>query len=218
MMKPVLWRKTKQMEFYKDKEKLQKLAHLVEEKSKVVNITAIRDFDSIWQKHILDSLYIVGSTSWNELTKDPKNIDILDFGTGGGFPGLPLAIEYPHIKFTLIDGTRKKIDAVAEFSRTLNLQNVQVAWGRGEELIKEPKYRGKFDAVVSRAVAYLPDLILMTKDFIRPNGILIFYKTFNEQEINAGRQAAGELGLKIQEIFKYKLENDEQERCILFVG
>lgn len=206
------------MEFYKDKEKLQKLAHLVEGKSKVVNITAIRDFDSIWQKHILDSLYIVGSTSWNELTKDPKNIDILDFGTGGGFPGLPLAIEYPHIKFTLIDGTRKKIDAVAEFSRALNLQNVQVAWGRGEELIKEPKYRGKFDAVVSRAVAYLPDLILITKDFLKSNGILIFYKIFNENEIKDGEQKAKQLGFKIKEVYKYKLEGDPLERCCIFIA
>jgi 16S rRNA (guanine527-N7)-methyltransferase len=202
----------------KNLEKLQKLAHLVEAKSKVVNITAIRDFDAIWQKHILDSLYIVDSNTWVELTKDQKNLDVLDFGTGGGFPGLPMAIEHPHIKFMLIDGTRKKIDAVAEFSRALDLQNIQVAWGRGEELIKEPKFRGKFDAVVSRAVAYLPTLIEMTKDFLKPNGTLIFYKTFNEQEINDGTQIASQYGLKIQEIFKYKLENDELERCIIFIG
>lgn len=206
------------MEFYKNKEKLQKLAHLVERKAKVVNITAIKDFDLIWQKHILDSLYIGDSTCWVELTKGPKKVDILDFGTGGGFPGLPLAIEYPHINFTLIDGTRKKIDAVTEFSRTLDLKNVQVSWGRGEDLVKDAKYRRKFDLVLSRAVAYLPQLIEITKDFIKPNGILAFYKTFNEQEINEGRQAATQFGLEIKEIFKYKLENDELERCVIFLS
>ena len=200
-----------------NQEKLEKLARLVEAKTKVVNISGIKDFDAIWQKHILDSLQIENTKTWGEIIKAPKNLQILDLGTGGGFPGLPLAINYPHIKFSLIDGTGKKIDAVNEFIRTLGINNAQGLWVRSEDLAQNKLYKNNFDVVISRAVAYLPILIEMTKDLVAPDGILVFYKTFNEQEIKEGAEKASILGFKIEEIYKYKLENDELQRCLVFL-
>lgn len=211
-------KKESRMVLFKDKNKLEKLARLVEAKSKVVNITAIKDFDSIWKKHILDSLEIANSEAWEGVLTAGEKVAVADLGTGGGFPGLPLAINYPQINFTLIDGTRKKIDVVDEFARSLDLKNVKAVWGRSEDLIKTPQYKGKFDFVVSRAVAYLPDLIELSLGLLKTRGIMAFYKTFNEQEVKEGELKVKELGLKLREIYKYKLESDETERCIVFIG
>jgi 16S rRNA (guanine527-N7)-methyltransferase len=180
---------------------LDQLARLVEEKSKVINITAIRDYEKIWEKHILDSLMC----SKIELVEEKlAKAKVLDLGTGGGFPGLPLAITHTQSSFVLLDSTRKKLDVVREFVFRLKLQNVDLKWGRSTELIKE--LGGSFDIIVARGVAFLPELISLCQPFMKKDGMLVLYKQIDNAEIEAGDIEAKNLGLKLKEKYEYAID------------
>lgn len=132
-----------------------------------INVISRKDIDFLYEHHVLHSLAIAKAINFRPGTK------VLDFGTGGGFPGIPLAIMFPEVKFRLIDGTGKKILVVKEVAKAIGLENVDAEQLRGEN------DKGKFDFVVSRAVMQLPDLIkLVTKNVGKtqrnsmPNGLL----------------------------------------------
>lgn len=183
-------------------ETLDKLARLVETKSRVVNISGIKDYDSIWEKHILDAL---------EITKIPKISDLLtllnhkaiDLGTGAGFPGLVLAIVYPEIQFTLVDSTRKKIEVVESFIENLKLKNVNCIWARGELLSKDNSYIEKYSLVTVRAVGYASDVLPMCIPFIKDDGYIALYKSFSEKEHEDGIKVASRLGFSLHEEHRY---------------
>lgn len=121
-------------------EKFLALGDLYRELNKSVNVVSRKDMDHLYLHHVLHSLAICKT----ELLR--ANDTILDLGTGGGFPGIPLAIMHPHCHFTLIDGTLKKINVVRQVAKTLDLQNLDAFHVRAEEL------SGSFDYIVSRAV------------------------------------------------------------------
>ena len=132
-----------------------------------INVISRKDIDNLYEHHVLHSLSIAKATRFKAGTK------ILDFGTGGGFPGIPLAIMFPECQFKLIDGTGKKIKVATEVANATGLDNCQPVQLRGEE------EKGKFDFVVSRAVMPLPDLVkIVTKNIVKrgnnvlPNGII----------------------------------------------
>ncbi len=132
-----------------------------------INLISRKDIDNLYEHHVLHSMAIAKAVNWRPNTK------VLDFGCGGGFPGIPLAILFPEVKFTLIDGTGKKVRVAQEVATSLGLNNVTTQHIRGEEL------KTKFDFIVSRAVMPLPDLIrIVQKNIIRkgnnalPNGII----------------------------------------------
>lgn len=177
------------------------LAKLTEEYSKVINITAIRDYENIWVKHIIDSLMPFRFVP--QLFK--RSASILDLGTGGGFPGLPLAIAFSDCNFTLVDSTRKKLDVVDKLISELKIENAKTFWGRAEMMNSTYKY----DIVVARSVAYLPKLLEISMRLIKKGGTLIAYKTFNEEELSylSNKQNS--------QIFRYKLGMNEQDRALL---
>lgn len=114
----------------------------------------------------------------------------LDLGTGGGLPGLVLAVLAPEIRWTLLDSTAKKLRAVGEFVRVLGVANVELALGRAEELAHDRTYRGRYDGVVSRAVAALPVLAELTRGFVRPGGRMLAVKgPAWEDELEVARPA-----------------------------
>lgn len=123
-----------------------------------INVISRKDIDNLYEHHVLHSLAIAKALNFKPGTK------ILDFGTGGGFPGIPLAILFPECTFKLIDGTGKKIKVATEVAQTIGLKNCFPAHLRGEE------EKGKYDFVVSRAVMPLPDLVKIVRKNILPKG------------------------------------------------
>ena len=116
-----------------------------------INVISRKDIEHLYEHHVLHSLAIARFVKWKEGTK------VLDFGTGGGFPGIPLAILYPDCHFHLIDGTGKKIRVVHEVVQAIGLENVRASHLRGEE------EKEKYDFVVSRAVMPLPSLVRIVR-------------------------------------------------------
>ena len=132
-----------------------------------INVISRKDIDNLYEHHILHSLAIAKVINFRPGT------EILDFGTGGGFPGIPLAILFPECKFKLIDGTGKKIRVAQELAKAIGLKNCQPEHLRGED------EKGKYDFVVSRAVMPLPDLVKIVRKNIAktqqnalPNGVI----------------------------------------------
>ena len=112
-----------------------------------INITAITDPFEVAVKHFLDSLPVARFL--------PKDATLLDLGSGGGFPGLPLKILMPSLSMTLIDASRKKVNFLKHVIRTLKLENIEALHIRAEDLANDPLYRNRFNIVISRAVSSL---------------------------------------------------------------
>ena len=149
------------------REQFAKLDALYHEWNKKINVISRKDIDNLYEHHVLHSLAIAKMVNFRPGTQ------ILDFGTGGGFPGVPLAILFPECEFKLIDGTGKKIRVAQEVSNAIGLKNCHPEHLRGEE------EKGKYDFVVSRAVMPLPDLVKIVRKNIGkeqrnalPNGVI----------------------------------------------
>ena len=143
------------------------LDSLYHEWNEKINVISRKDIDNLYEHHVLHSLAI------GKYLRFKPGTEILDFGTGGGFPGIPLAILFPECRFTLIDGTGKKIRVAQEVCNAIGLKNCEPIHRRGEE------EKGKYDFVVSRAVMPLPDLVKLVRKNISkvqrnalPNGII----------------------------------------------
>ncbi len=150
-----------------------------------INVISRKDIDNLYEHHILHSLAIAKRIRFREGT------NVLDFGTGGGFPGIPLAILFPESNFKLIDGTGKKIKVAQEIADSIGLENVLPMHQRGEE------EKGKFDFIVSRAVMPLPELMKVVKKNIAcdqhnvlPNGVLVLKGGCLDEELRPFRKIA----------------------------
>lgn len=130
--------------------------------NKALNLISRKDEENVWTNHILHC------TSLLFYREFPPSGKIFDLGTGGGLPGIIFAIFNPGIQFTLLDSTRKKIEAVKSMVNELHLDNVRTVWGRAEDIGRDFEYAGKFDIVVARAVASLDKLVTWAKPFLKP--------------------------------------------------
>ncbi len=166
------------------------------------NLSSIRDKEEVFQKHFIDSLALL--LVLDKLKLKGKPLRVLDIGTGGGFPALPLAIVRKDFQIVAIDGTGKKIKFVNEAAEKLNLQNLIAIKARAEDLAHDHQYRESFDLVVSRAVAESRILIELCGAFVKVNGFFIAYKKTNiEEELANISISCKNLGLKLNEKFIY---------------
>ena len=193
-------------------EKLNMYKELLIQWNEKMNLTAITDEYDIIVKHFVDCLMCT------KIIKDEKNI--IDVGTGAGFPGMVLAIYYEDKEFTLLDALNKRLVFLQEVVNTLKLKNVNIIHGRAEEVARKEEYREKFDATVSRAVAQLPILLEYTSPFIKVNGKCIVMKGDSVQdEIKISSNALNVLKLKLKSTFEYMytVNNEEYHRYILII-
>jgi 16S rRNA (guanine527-N7)-methyltransferase len=133
------------------------LENLYNEWNKKVNVISRKDMDNFYEHHVLHSLAIA------KIFTFPDEYEVMDLGTGGGFPGITLAIYFPHVKFHLVDSVNKKLTVVTNVSDTIGLNNVTIQHSRAEDL-----HNKKFDVIVSRAVAPLKDLLRWSKPLLKP--------------------------------------------------
>lgn len=167
-----------------------------------INVISRKDIDNLYEHHVLHSMAIARMVNFR------AGSSILDFGTGGGFPGIPLAILFPECQFKLIDGTGKKIRVAREVADAIGLMNCQPCHLRGEE------EKGKYDFVVSRAVMPLPDLVKIVKKNIKkeqrnalPNGVICLKGGDLQEEMRPFRHIVETAALKqwfSEEWFKEK--------------
>lgn len=200
---------------YNDSMRKQLLGYMdgVLEWNKRINLTAITERDAFIQKHYVDSLFCTSSEEFR------KASNIIDVGTGGGFPGIPLAIAFPDKHFVLIDSLNKRIRIIHELSEKLGISNISVFHGRAEELARREDMREKFDLCVSRAVANMSTLAEYCLPFVRVGGSFIAYKGPDcDQELEDARKALRILGGRIERKENPVFEGILFDHKLIFVG
>jgi len=172
-----------------------------------INVISRKDIDNLYEHHVLHSLALAKALQFKAGTK------VLDFGTGGGFPGIPMAIQFPDVQFKLIDGTGKKIRVATEVAQAVGLKNVVAEHRRGEE------EKGKYDFVISRAVMPLPDLIKIVRKNISNkqqnailNGIFVLKGGNIDSEIHQFRKTA-----EVSDISSWFQEEWFKEKYVIYV-
>lgn len=154
------------------------------------NLTAIRDRDTAWRRHIIDSLTLLPL-----LQELAAGSHLIDVGSGGGLPGIPLAITRPDLHITLLEATGKKARFLEECARDLPLPNVRVLNERAEHVGQDRKHRQQFDVAVARAIGPLAELLEYTLPLVRIGGRVLAMKGPGlEQELEAAKNALAVLG------------------------
>ena len=170
-------------------ERLWALTDIILQWNEKINVTAVRERKEFFARNVLDSLELAGQPEIEGASS------ILDLGTGGGFPGLPLAMAYPDKEFVLMDSVGKKLTVVRDAAERLGLVNVRTVHARAEELAADPSHREAFDLVVSRAVANMSTLAEYCMPFVKKGGYFVAYKTVSAaEEIDSAAKAIRLLG------------------------
>lgn len=180
------------------------------DRNKVMNLTAITEFDEVMDKHFLDSVYLFRSI---ELKADYKLIDI---GTGAGFPGIPLKIVFPELKITLLDSLNKRVGFLNDVIDELNLNDIEAIHGRAEDIARDKAYRALYDIAVSRAVANLSTLSEYCLPFVKIGGKFVSYKSGDcADEVDNAKSAIHLLGGKINKIDEFSYSNNSRSFIVI---
>ena len=180
------------------------------DRNKVMNLTAITEFDEVMDKHFLDSVYLFRSI---ELKADYKLIDI---GTGAGFPGIPLKIVFPELKITLLDSLNKRVGFLNDVIDELNLNDIEAIHGRAEDIARDKAYRASYDIAVSRAVANLSTLSEYCLPFMKIGGKFVSYKSGDcADEVDNAKAAIHLLGGKINKIDEFSYSNNSRSFIVI---
>lgn len=167
------------------KKQFEQLGELYQYWNQRINVISRKDMENFYLHHVLHSLSIAKIIQFKDFT------EVMDAGTGGGFPGIPLAILFPEVSFYLVDSIGKKIKVVNEISTALNLKNVEAQQLRMEQVDRT------FDFIVSRAVTYLPD-------FMRWTGYKFHQKSFNSLKNGILYLKGGEINEEVSAVKRFK--------------
>lgn len=180
------------------------------DRNKVMNLTAITEFDEVMDKHFLDSVYLFRSI---KLEADYKLIDI---GTGAGFPGIPLKIVFSELKITLLDSLNKRVGFLNDVIEELNLNDIEAIHGRAEDIARDKAYRASYDIAVSRAVANLSTLSEYCLPFVKIGGKFVSYKSGDcADEVDNAKAAIHLLGGKINKIDEFSYSNNSRSFIVI---
>lgn len=182
-----------------DIERLGRYLALLAEANRAFNLTAITDPEQMWMRHIFDSLTLMAA-----LADLPEGAGVVDVGSGGGAPGLPLAIVMPHLRFTLVESTGKKAEFLREAAAVLGCGNVAVEAIRAESLGEARSDRREtFDVALARAVGRVNVVAELTAPLVRPGGMVLLIKGRRaEEELEEGAAALGKLCLEVAGIIE----------------
>ena len=189
----------------------ERLLHFLDELlrwNQSINLTAITDRDEALVKHLVDSLTLVPLLRGDET--------LLDMGSGGGLPGLPLKIVLPGLNLTSVDAVAKKISFQKHVIRSFALTGAVARHGRLEELGRETSLAGHFDLVVARAFASLPDCVRLARPFLKAGGRLIAMKgPEGAKEVLAAETIITQAGFSVQQIEHLALPGGNGERTLI---
>ncbi|MGI6711259.1 MAG: 16S rRNA (guanine(527)-N(7))-methyltransferase RsmG [Bacillota bacterium] len=176
------------------------------------NLTNIINPEDVAVKHFIDSVIVL------KLAKIDNNANIIDIGTGAGFPGLPLKIFSKKLKITLLDSLEKRCHFLKNIIQELEINNITVVHGRAEDKGRDLNFREKYDSAIARAVTYLPSLVEYCLPFVRIGGIFIALKGAEiDEELEKGKNAINLLGGKIHQIINYSLPITGDKRSLIII-
>ena len=191
-------------------EQLNKFYEMLVEKNKVMNLTAITEYEDVVIKHFIDSLIVQYAYPVNKVKS------VIDVGTGAGFPGIVLKIFNKDVNFTLLDSLNKRINFLNEVKEELGLDKLSLIHGRAEDFARKPEYREQFDICVSRAVANLSTLAEYCLPFVKKGGFFIAMKGAAEED--SYENALKELFGKVESENVFTLPESDFTRRIICVN
>lgn len=185
---------------------------LIQEWNQNINITAITESMDIYIKHFIDSVVI------NQHITEKQPYSLIDVGTGGGFPGIPMKIMDETIQLTLLDSLNKRIAFLKTVVETLDLRDVKLIHGRAEDFGSNVDFREKYDVATSRAVAAINVLSEYCLPFVKVGGVFIALKGENvEDELKNGEKAVKLLGGEIENVIKYVIPGTDIGRSVVII-
>lgn len=185
-------------------ELLNRYYEMLVDTNKVMNLTTITEYSEVVIKHFADSAAIGCITDMN------GNIDVIDVGTGAGFPGIVLKIVYPQLSVVLLDSLNKRVNFLKNVITELRLTDISAIHGRAEDIARNKDYREKFDLCVSRAVANMSSLSEYCLPFVKVGGRFIPYKADGcDEEVKTASKAVNILGGKIRKIESYVIPDTD---------